>query len=88
MKRRDTLKLGLWAFGPLVPVWPRARQTHRSSANSGKPIRCPIWSFPTISNPASSPPQARLRGPLGYISPATAERNFYNAELTAKIAAE
>jgi len=30
----------------------------------------------------------RLYGPLGYISPATAERNFYNAELTAKIAAE
>lgn len=30
----------------------------------------------------------RLFGPLGYISPATAERNFYNAELTAKIAAE
>ena len=30
----------------------------------------------------------RLYGPLGYISPATAERNFYNAELTANIAAE
>ena len=30
----------------------------------------------------------RLYGPLGYISPATAERNFYNAELTADIAAE
>lgn len=32
--------------------------------------------------------EKRLYGPLGYISPATAERNFYNAELTAKIAAE
>ena len=30
----------------------------------------------------------RLYGPLGYISPATAERNFYQAQLTAKIAAE
>ena len=30
----------------------------------------------------------RLYGPLGYTSPATAERNFYNAELAAKIAAE
>ncbi|MBC7140061.1 MAG: transposase [Defluviimonas sp.] len=32
--------------------------------------------------------EKRLYGPPGYISPATAERNFYNAELTAKIAAE
>jgi transposase InsO family protein len=32
--------------------------------------------------------EKRLYGPLGYISPATAERNFYNPELTAKIAAE
>ena len=30
----------------------------------------------------------RLYGPLGYISPARAERTFYNAELTADIAAE
>jgi len=30
----------------------------------------------------------RLYGPLGFISPATTERNFYDAELTAKIAAE
>lgn len=30
----------------------------------------------------------RLYGPLGYVSPVTAERNFYNAELRAKIAAE
>ncbi|MGI3213162.1 integrase core domain-containing protein, partial [Roseovarius tibetensis] len=32
--------------------------------------------------------EKRLYGPLGYISPATAERNFSNADLTAKIAAE
>jgi transposase InsO family protein len=32
--------------------------------------------------------EKRLYGPLGYISPATAERNFYNAALTAKTAAE
>ena len=32
--------------------------------------------------------EKRLNGPLGYISPARAERNFYNAELTANIAAE
>ena len=32
--------------------------------------------------------EKRLYGPLGYISPATAERNFYQAQLTAKIAAE
>ena len=32
--------------------------------------------------------EKRLFGPLGYISPATAERNFYDAQLTAKIAAE
>jgi hypothetical protein len=30
----------------------------------------------------------RLYGPLGYISPATADRNVHNAELTANIAAE
>jgi len=32
--------------------------------------------------------EKRLYGPLGYISPATAERNFYNTDLTVKIAAE
>lgn len=32
--------------------------------------------------------EKRLYGPLGYISPATAERNFYNADWAAKIAAE
>jgi len=32
--------------------------------------------------------ETRLFGPLGYISPATAERNFYSAECAAKIAAE
>lgn len=30
----------------------------------------------------------RLYGPLGYISPATAERNFYDTEFAAKMAAE
>jgi transposase InsO family protein len=32
--------------------------------------------------------EKRLYGPLGYISPTTAERNFYDAQLTANIAAE
>jgi transposase InsO family protein len=32
--------------------------------------------------------EKRLYGPLGYISPATAERNFYRTDLTAEIAAE
>jgi transposase InsO family protein len=32
--------------------------------------------------------EKRLFGPLGYISPATAERNFYNADCAANIAAE
>jgi transposase InsO family protein len=32
--------------------------------------------------------EKRLYGALGYISPATAERNFYNTELSAKMAAE
>jgi len=32
--------------------------------------------------------EKRLFGPLGYISPATAERNFYSAKCAAKIAAE
>jgi putative transposase len=32
--------------------------------------------------------EKRLYGPLGYISPATAERNLYTAELTPNIAAE
>ena len=32
--------------------------------------------------------EKRLYGPLGYISPATAERNFYSKDPTAKIAAE
>tara|TARA_B100000787_G_scaffold25836_1_gene17226 strand:- start:40 stop:945 length:906 start_codon:yes stop_codon:yes gene_type:complete len=32
--------------------------------------------------------ETRLYGPLGYISPATAERNFYNTDFAVKIAAE
>ncbi len=32
--------------------------------------------------------EKRLFGPLGYISPAPAERNFYNADCAAKIAVE
>ena len=32
--------------------------------------------------------EKRLYGPLGYLSPETAERNFYNADCAAKIAAE
>ena len=32
--------------------------------------------------------QKRLYGPLEYVSPATAERNFYNADCAAEIAAE
>jgi transposase InsO family protein len=32
--------------------------------------------------------EKRLFGPLGYISPATAERSFYNTDYAGKIAAE
>ncbi len=32
--------------------------------------------------------EKRLYGPLGYISPATAERSFYNTDFVANIAAK